>query len=336
MSRKGRKFENAYEWLYSLDDNYRVTSPAFLYDKVAGINREIDVLVEYTDNQGVARKISIECRDRKSTQDVMWIEQLQQKREDIGLDYIIAATTSHFSEAAIKKAKYHGVIIEQAEMLNKNTVESNVQKYFFDAFFLYFSLEKLFFYTCNNERIPIKDFLQGRNIFEKHSVLQLINHEFYFSLDPNKIMEDNNINTGSFFSKGDSSMEMNGTYILQIDEKPNELTDVMAIEWKVRVTPHKVSLPLTDSISVFDGETHSNKDYRAIYGNNEEYLRIGYLNNKLFTELHLKERKYMRLIYGNLNLNTIIPGDVDTTYRHSFEDLAKTLLGEFDMKNLGI
>ena len=314
MSRKGRKFEKAYEWLYSLDNSYQITSPAFLYDKVAGINREIDVLVEYTDNQGVVRKISIECRDRKSTQDVMWIEQLQQKREDIGLDYIIAATTSHFSEAAIKKAKYHGVIIEQAEMLNKNTVENNVQKFFFDAFFLYFSLEKMFFFTCNNERIPLKEFLQGRNIIEKHSILQLINHEFYFSLDPNKIMEENNINTESFFSKVDSSMEISCTYFLQKDEKQKVLTDVMAIEWNVRVTPFKVSLPLTDSISIFDGETHANKDYRAIYGNNEEYFRIGYLNNKLFTELHLNKRKFMRLVYGNLSLNTIISGDIDATY----------------------
>ena len=88
MARKGREFEKAYEWLYSLDERFTVTSPAFLYDKAAEEKREVDVLVEYTDAKGLPRKICIECRDRGKPQDVMWIEQLQQKREDLGLDYL--------------------------------------------------------------------------------------------------------------------------------------------------------------------------------------------------------------------------------------------------------
>lgn len=84
----------------------------------------------------------------------MWIEQLQQKREDIGLDYIIATTTSKFSDAAIRKAKYHGVILEQAEMLGKATVD-NLPKFFFDAFFLNFELLEMNLYTTNHGKMSL-------------------------------------------------------------------------------------------------------------------------------------------------------------------------------------
>ena len=45
MARKGRDFELAYEWLYDLDKKYKVTCPAYVFDKAAKENREIDVLV---------------------------------------------------------------------------------------------------------------------------------------------------------------------------------------------------------------------------------------------------------------------------------------------------
>lgn len=323
MPREGREFEEAYEWLYSLDERYKVTSPAYLYDKAAGIDREIDVLVEYTDEQGLPRKISIECRDRKSTQNVMWIEQLQQKREDVGLDYIIATTTSKFSEAAITKARYHGIILEQAEMLSKKTVENNVQQFFFDAFFLKFELLELNLFVINKGKMTLKQFMAGLNILERAALLKHLNTDFYFSIDPQKIINENNIRQEDFYTKEDNSMEINGNNVLIQDKKPSVLRDVMFVAWKVRVVPHKISLPLADSISVFDGETRSNKDYRAIYGDDKEYFRIGYLEGKLFTELNLEPRKYMRFASANIGLNTIIPEGVDTTFKHSFDYIAE-------------
>lgn len=166
MARQGREFEKAYEWLYSIDERFTVTSPAFLYDKAAGEKREVDVLVEYSDSKGLPRKICIECRDRAKAQDVMWIEQLQQKREDLGLDYIIATTTSSFTSGAIRKAKYHGIIIEQAEMLSKKTLDDNVQSFFFDVFFFKFELLEMTLHTLSHGRISLKDYLKHRNIFE--------------------------------------------------------------------------------------------------------------------------------------------------------------------------
>ena len=335
MPREGREFEQAYEWLYSLDDRFKVTSPAFLFDKAAGIEREVDVLVEYTDDQGLPRKISIECRDRKATQNVMWIEQLQQKREDIGLDYIIATTTSKFSDAAIRKARYHGVVLERAKMLGKSTVD-NLQQFFFDAFFLNFELLEMNLYTTDKGKMSLAQFVKDLNVMERAAVLKHINAEFYFSLDPYQIIEEHHISREDFFSKEDNSIEMRGNNILPADNKPPFFKSVMIIEWRVRARPMKISLPLCDSISVFDGETHSNKDYRAIYGNDEEYFRIGYLDGKLFTELNLKRRKYKRFVSANLGLNTIIPDGVDIRFDKDFDYIAHNFLGEFDLGALGI
>lgn len=335
MPREGREFEKAYEWLYSLDESFKVTSPAFLYDRAAGIDREIDVLVEYTDAQGIHRKISIECRDRKATQNVMWIEQLQQKREDIGLDYIIATTTSKFSDAAIRKAKYHGVILEQAEMLGKATVD-NLPKFFFDAFFLNFELLEMNLYTTNHGKMSLAQYMKGLNVMERAAVLKHINTEFYYSLDPYRIIEEHHISREAFYAKENNSIEMSGNNILPAGNKPPFFKNVMVIEWRVRALPMKISLPLCDSISVFDGETRSNKDYRAIYGSDEEYFRIGYLNGKLFTELNLRKRKYKRFVSANLELNTIIPNGIDIRFEEDFDYIANNLLGEFDLSALGV
>lgn len=336
MARKGREFEKAYEWLYSLDERFTVTSPAFLYDKAADEKREVDVLVEYNDAKGLPRKICIECRDRGKPQDVMWIEQLQQKREDLGLDYIIATTTSSFTAGAIRKAKYHGVIIEQAEMLSKKTVDDNIQEFFFDAFFFRFELSEMSLYTSSHEKIPLKQFLRRLNIFEREAVIKHLNTEFYFSLEPRNLMQNMNIKEEDFFTSEDASINIEGNNLKHKDITIPFLRDIVSFEWKCRVVPYRITLPLVDSISVFDGEERTNKDYRAIYGNDEEYLKIGYLDGKLFSEIKFTPRKYLRFAYAKLGLNTIIPDTVNVNNDSNLDYIAKNLLGEFDMSKLDL
>ena len=96
MSRKGKSFELAYKNLLdSLDKTkYSVTSPKFIKSKIDGKNREVDVVIEYNDAQGLLRKVGIECRDRKSIQDVTWIEQLVTKKDSLEIDCLIATSTS--------------------------------------------------------------------------------------------------------------------------------------------------------------------------------------------------------------------------------------------------
>lgn len=335
MSRKGRKFEKAYEWLYSLDNRFTVTSPAYLYDKASEGMREVDVLVEYTDAEGLPRKICIECRDRGKSQDVMWIEQLQQKREDLGLDYIVATTTSAFTAGAIRKAKYHGIIIEQAELLSKKTLE-DAAEFFLDIFLFKFTLLEMYLYTESNEILSLKSYLNCLNVFEQHALLKDINGELYFSIDPSQIIQEHGIKTADFFSKNDSSIEIGGTRILNLTERPLHFKNIKAISWKIRIIPHRITLPLVDSVSVFDGETHANKDYRAIYGNEDEYFKIGYLDGKLFTELNLTPRKYLRIASGNISLNTIIPDSTDLSSAIDMEYIEKNWQGEFDMSRMGL
>lgn len=334
MARKGRNFELEYEWLYKLDDKYKVTSPAYLYDKAADEKREVDVLVEYNDSMGYARKMAIECRDRAQNENVMWIEQLIQKREDLGLDFIVATTTKSFTEGALQKAKYHGVIVENAEMLDSKTIEDNASKFFLDVFFFKLELLELNFYVKFKGKKTFSEYFKQLNFAEQNQLLYEINNAFYFSIDPNTAVHECGFETKDFFSSEDNSMEINGNTMFTQLQIPPCMKDIAFLDWKIRVVPHKVTLPLSNSISVFDGNTHSNKNYRSIYGNSEEYFRIGYLDGKLFVEMNFKSRKYMRFAGMNLELNTIIPEGTDSSAMDQSEYIAKNFLGRFDLSKI--
>lgn len=330
MARKGKKFEQAYAWLYGLEKSYTVTSPAYLYDKAADEKREIDVLVEYTDCNGFPRKICIECRDRGKAQDVMWIEQLQQKREDLGLDYIIATTTSTFTAGAIKKAKYHGVIIERAEMLNEKTLTNNVSKFFFDLLCFKFELIELRLHTISRGYISLQQHLKSLNVFERHAFLAELNKGLHASIDLNELSAMSKFSIEDFYSADDASFLWHGQTFPNKDSKPKCMADIISFSGVVRTVLYKISLPLVDSVSVFEVENNANKKYCAIYGNDDQYFRIGYLDDKLFTEIHLNPKRHLRLFSAKLGLNTIIPQDLVLTSLQSNEDILNNLIGEID------
>lgn len=95
-----------------LHPNARVQSPANILDVDTGQQREIDVLVSIP-GKPQPITIAVECRDRASRQDVTWIEQLIAKKESIGVDLLIAVSSSPFTEPAILKAAKRGVLIRQ-------------------------------------------------------------------------------------------------------------------------------------------------------------------------------------------------------------------------------
>ena len=84
-----------------------VRSPDHITDKVTGQPREVDASVRYQVGS-VPILITIECRDRVSTEDVTWIEQLVSKRESIGASATVAVSATGFSGPAKEKAKAHG------------------------------------------------------------------------------------------------------------------------------------------------------------------------------------------------------------------------------------
>ena len=85
-----------------------VKSPDFLDDLITGQKREVDISIR--GKTGSADLLIIcECRDRKALQDVTWIEQIAQKRGDVGAAKAIAISSSNFTEPALTKAKFLGI-----------------------------------------------------------------------------------------------------------------------------------------------------------------------------------------------------------------------------------
>ena len=334
MARKGRKFELSYQWLYSLDKNkYTVTSPAFLYDRASQGDREVDVLVEYLDNEGIKRKIGIECRDRKSVVDVTGIEQLKQKKEDMGLDFLVVTTTKRFTEGAINKAKYYGVIIEEAEMLNGNIIDSYAKEFYVDFFFYKFELRKFDLLTIDNKRYKFKEYLQTLNFAEQNTFINHVNKEFYWSIEPNEFLNDGKFSMETFFENQDNSMELKCNQVIDQERAPECMKQIAAISWEIKAIPYKLSLPMYDSLSVFEAKTRKNKNYCVKYGGNEEYLELGYLDGKSFAKLNLQPRKYYRFAGAHIELNTVFPEDVEMAVPN-LDYILSDFAGGFDMSNL--
>lgn len=105
MTRKGRELE---ELVATLEKGLSgkgviITSPDFIEDIVIEDKREVDVSLRF--NVGSHDFLLVfECRDRKNTEDVTWIEQLATKRDDISVNKLIAVSSNGFSKNARKKA----------------------------------------------------------------------------------------------------------------------------------------------------------------------------------------------------------------------------------------
>lgn len=334
MARKGRGFELAYKHLYDLLDKdiYTVTSPAFPIDKTTGKGREVDVLIEFTDVNGNPRRISIECRDRSKVQDITWIEQLVQKKEDLDLDYTIATTTTSFSDGAIAKANYHGILIEEAEMPSVETINKLQSSTFVDFFFFKFELLECSFFIEPNGFVPLRSYLKQLNIIDQSALIKELNTELLLSFDPHELIKQHP-DALDFFSAEDNCLVLEGTTLLT-DKKPECLKQAHSIKYKVKVVPRKVSLPISDSFAVFSTEDHSNKKYRADFKSDIDYFAIGYLDGKLIVDFGIKKRRFWRLASGTMHLNTIIPDGVEFETDKYIEKIMKEHLGEFDLSQV--
>lgn len=334
MARKGRSFELAYKHLYDmLDKNiYKITSPAFPIDKTTGKGREVDVLIEYIDSNGKPRRISIECRDRSKVQDITWIEQLVQKKEDLDLDYTIATTTTSFSEGAISKANYHGILIEQAEMPSFETIKALQQTIFVDFFFFKFELLEYSPFLDTRGFTPLKEYINTLNIIDQASLFKEINTEFLWSFEPRELIEQHSESL-DFFSTEENNLLMEGVILLN-QTKPNCLKSARSIKYKIKVVPRKISLPINSSFAVFKIEDHSNKKYRADFKNDTDYFSIGYLDGKIVVDFGLKKRRYWRLAESTMHLNTIIPEGTEIDTDTCLKYIVENHLGEFDLSKL--
>ncbi len=102
-----------------------VTSPDFIPDLISGTKREVDASIRL--EVGSAKiLIVIECRNRSNKQDVLWIEQLIQKRTSIGASEIIAVSANGFTKEAINKAKQNNIKLRLLSNLQGSDI---IEKY---------------------------------------------------------------------------------------------------------------------------------------------------------------------------------------------------------------
>jgi hypothetical protein len=125
MARAGRDLELTIKKLEecNLPIGAKINSPGFLIDRITGQSREVDILIE----QKIGTfdiKIVIECRDRKSSQDTTWIEQLKTKFDDIKADRIIVVSSGKYTSQAIEKAKFYNIELRRLEEINSDLIKS--------------------------------------------------------------------------------------------------------------------------------------------------------------------------------------------------------------------
>jgi len=85
-----------------------VKSPDHIRSLVTGELREVDASIR-SFNGASEVLITVECRKRKSKEDVTWIEQLATKKQALGAVRTIAVSSAGFSKQAKKAAECYGI-----------------------------------------------------------------------------------------------------------------------------------------------------------------------------------------------------------------------------------
>lgn len=140
MARKGRYREivvSQIEKLLSNNDNLEIITPAFLEDKVTKQKREVDILIKGKIGYHELL-IGIECRQRKHKDDTRWIEELGNKKNDIGIDKIIAVSSSDFTEPAKLKAKHYNIDLRLLKDVGSDSISDWINNIIFEHFELNF------------------------------------------------------------------------------------------------------------------------------------------------------------------------------------------------------
>ena len=101
--------------------NMAVKCPDRVRSLVTGRLREVDASIRM--KMGTSDVlITIECRKRKPTQDVTWIEQLATKRQAIGAARTIAVSSNGFSSDAQTAAKFYGIDLRTISELSIESI----------------------------------------------------------------------------------------------------------------------------------------------------------------------------------------------------------------------
>lgn len=128
--REGRDFEKL---VASFEDfaklkSLKIQSPEYIKGRLTEVLREVDITLR--GNVGlIPILIAIECRDRTKVQGVDWISEIVTKKEDIGADVIIVASTADFSQGAKQIAEKKDIFLRNL----KNFKPEETEKWFGNA-----------------------------------------------------------------------------------------------------------------------------------------------------------------------------------------------------------
>jgi hypothetical protein len=124
MAKAGEDFEKLVTRVEAVlaPDGAEVKHNQYLPDSITGQQRQVDATIRFTAGP-LPVLITIESRDRTSTEDVTWIEQLATKRHDIGAFKTIAVSSTGFSKPAIAKAKVYGIEIRTVAEITDDDIK---------------------------------------------------------------------------------------------------------------------------------------------------------------------------------------------------------------------
>lgn len=116
------EFERRIHWLHELIE--RNKSVVTWNDRIVDPDnpdrsRQIDVLIKTARS-----RVIVECRFRARPQDVTWIEELIGRKASLGVDGVIAVSSSGFTEGAIAKARKFGIALREFSVLTEEEVQS--------------------------------------------------------------------------------------------------------------------------------------------------------------------------------------------------------------------
>lgn len=324
MNRKGRLFEEEYQRYFEIfNKDYQVLSPAYLPDQITGWSREIDILIKYNDNFWIERKIAIECRDRpKTIQDVMWIEQLITKKNDLSIDFLIATTTKKFSKPAIIKAIAYWIILESAMKIDNDFIKNLPNTQICNFSFLYTKIIRINTIIINNKNINPKKNLQNISYEEKEIIKKELNKIFL----PRLLTEEfryklwRNIN-----------YEEINPVIMKMKSNSAKI-NYMSFDIKLKII--NINIPIINGLIIKDPKIDFIKWFRREYENEILKLEEGFNQNEYLLKIDFKENINPK---WSLLESTIIP-PTSITFNNSVLKIQfnrlESLLWEIDFSEL--
>lgn len=110
MPKRTNDFQELIKKIYEkiVPEGGTVTESKMVYDKEAGILREVDILVEF---KYVGHEFSfiVECRDQSRSETIEWIDEIIGKTKSLNVNKVIAVSSKGFSSSAERKAKENGI-----------------------------------------------------------------------------------------------------------------------------------------------------------------------------------------------------------------------------------